>query len=245
MLKSYEETKNLPVALTPEELAQTSESLARHTLEKRKIEREKKAANEVFKERTEDADAQCGYLAAIVEAKTEMRSVKVRVTNDDSALLVYAVRLDTGEEIWRRPMSKEEVAAIDKQIALPLVPQRPGLRLSIFADAWEGLAADDRRVIEHHVRTLDAVVHPHEVEDGPDLVLLEPIPPGALSQPLLDALKGMGITPGVDENGIDGPDAVEPISTTEAGKRAADDFAASEAPKKKGRKKADAASAGA
>jgi len=241
-LKSHEESQNLPVMLTLEELAQTSEHLARHTLETREIEREKKAANERFKERMEDAQAQCAYLAAIVNAKCETRSVKVRVTRDEKEHVIYEVRLDTGEEIKRRAMTLAEVKDIDRQVALPLVPQRPGLRLSIFAEAWEALSDDQRRSIEHHVRMLDAVVHAHPVEDGIDQVLLEPIPPGALAQPLLDALKAVGITPGVEDNGIEGPDTVEPISPSEAGKRAADDHAEGEKSRKKGgRKKADAA----
>ena len=100
--------KYLMCKLTPEEISQASDDLARHLDEQEAIKNEMDALKSQFKGKLELAQANINTKKRLVRDKREMRYVDVEVVSDYTECTIRVTRLDTGETIEDRKMTGDE-----------------------------------------------------------------------------------------------------------------------------------------
>jgi len=100
----------LTYKFTEKELKDISEEMARNYQEKLGIENEKKAVNAEFAAKIESKSALIESLATKINNKQEHRYIDCVIKmNTPKPTLKTLVRVDTGEIIWERNMSAEEM----------------------------------------------------------------------------------------------------------------------------------------
>jgi len=112
--KTTKESQFLKVALTQEEVLQTADELATALDNKTSLAAEKEAVLKSFKSKEAALDAQITEKQQRVRNKYTYRNVECENVLDYGTLETYTRRLDTGDEIMRRPMNEDE-----KQTDLP------------------------------------------------------------------------------------------------------------------------------
>lgn len=100
--------KTLSCDLTPDEIAQYSQDLARITGEQSEIEAEKKEVMSNFAAKINKCVADGRVLARKIITKKEDRQVECDLEYDYAAGQVYTVRTDTGVTIDQRKLTDEE-----------------------------------------------------------------------------------------------------------------------------------------
>lgn len=112
--KTTKEKQFLKVQLTQEEILQAGDDLATAIDNQTRLNGEKEAAMKAFKSREAALDAQITEKQQLVRNKYTFRNIECENVLDYETLEAYTRRLDTDEEIMRRPMDEDE-----KQTALP------------------------------------------------------------------------------------------------------------------------------
>ena len=103
------ETRELPVKLIAEELAQIAKALAERVVAREAVQAEKDAADEGWRAVLKGHDTEIERLAKLYGDGTEDRKVECRREYDIPGGYVMRVwRVDTGETIHERPMTDEE-----------------------------------------------------------------------------------------------------------------------------------------
>jgi len=113
-IKTTKEAHFLQIQLTQDEVLQAGNDLATALDNKTRLEGEKEAAMKAFKAREAALDAQITEKQQLVRNKYTYGNVDCENVLDYEALVTFTRRLDTGEEIMRRPMNDDE-----KQTSLP------------------------------------------------------------------------------------------------------------------------------
>ena len=116
------ETRELPVKLNDDEILQRADEAAKTTREMYAAEEKRKEVGKEMKGHVDELQEKLKRLSRIVETKTEDRPIEVRWERDDGRMMMYLVRLDTGEVVQARAMDAEELAA--RQADLFVVPGR-------------------------------------------------------------------------------------------------------------------------
>lgn len=101
-------TQSLPVRLTTDELLMRSDELAKKIHERDSAEREMKSAQGAAKRKIDVLELEIGRLAEVVRDRQEDRPVEVRELKNWARLTMDTVRLDTGEIVGSRSMSRSE-----------------------------------------------------------------------------------------------------------------------------------------
>ncbi|MFT3708027.1 MAG: hypothetical protein QM817_10260 [Archangium sp.] len=103
------EVRELPVVLSPEELADRAQQLADcHTQLEEHNERSKALRKELSKEK-QVIVARRAMLSGVVKRKQETRDVRVAIQTDMTERKYLEVREDSGEIIAERPLRPEEM----------------------------------------------------------------------------------------------------------------------------------------
>lgn len=105
--------RNLPVALTTEQLEEKSERLTGAILEIRRLEEDKRDYNAKIKEQIEGQRAILSTLTGIVHDRQEFSDVECTAVIDYESGRVVVHRNDNGEEIENR-----EIAELERQMEL-------------------------------------------------------------------------------------------------------------------------------
>lgn len=116
-------TEELICVLSDDEVAARAQLLARGITDLRKVQLEKTLANAGFKSRLDGLESRVEDLAHQVATRSEKRDVEVEVRKDDLRYVVEKIRLDTGEVIFNRPMTTDEVKDANQQ-KLPGIGRR-------------------------------------------------------------------------------------------------------------------------
>jgi hypothetical protein len=103
------ESKTLPVKLTERELRERGDSLASVIQDLNTEEHRQVDIKAQMKARVSELDARKTQLAITISRREEDRDVTIEVWHDYERVRVYAVRRDTGEEIYSRSMTPEEM----------------------------------------------------------------------------------------------------------------------------------------
>jgi hypothetical protein len=102
------EFRRLPVKLSDEEQRQRGKTMAERVEEYNREEADAKAASTVAKARLKNLRRDIDQLADVVTTCTERRDVECAMMRDDRRSEIVWMRLDTHEEIERRPMTETE-----------------------------------------------------------------------------------------------------------------------------------------
>lgn len=113
------EKRTLTCILTPNELERRGAELARATFDWDGAEEEKKSITKTLGETIKNHEANMKRLARVVKSGKEEREVEVEWQAFPSSETMRLIRLDTGEEITSRAMTKEE-RELFRQPPLPL-----------------------------------------------------------------------------------------------------------------------------
>ena len=105
------QTRTLPVKLTADEIALKARELGQKISEHDQLEADKKSASDGFKTRIELADDAIRALGRVVRDGKEYREVEVEERRDEHAKTIETYRLDLGERIDVRPMTRDELQA--------------------------------------------------------------------------------------------------------------------------------------
>lgn len=108
MTKRKFEKIQCKVFLTPEEIEEAADTLARKTQELEDIESEKKSANAGFKDRLERTSGEIRTAGRLYRDKFDMRDVECEIVRDYEAGMVYFIRQDTYETVRKVAMSQSE-----------------------------------------------------------------------------------------------------------------------------------------
>ena len=108
------ETRYLPCKLTDAEVMTKGEELAAFELEREKAITKKKKSLVKHNQAIKDLGAKIGLLSEQIETREESRNVPVTHEQRFEENAVVTIRLDTKEEIERRPMDEH-----DRQSELP------------------------------------------------------------------------------------------------------------------------------
>ena len=109
VLEVKKDRRFLMCALTAEELAGTSDALARYIDDSAAIKDELDTIKAQFKGRTEQCEANIKAAARLIRDKKELRTVDIEVRSDYTNCTITVVRLDTNEVVEAaRPMTGEE-----------------------------------------------------------------------------------------------------------------------------------------
>jgi hypothetical protein len=114
------EKRTLTCELTSSELEQRGAELARCTFDWEEAEEQKKGVTKTLGDVIKNHEVNMKRLARIVRSGKEEREVEVEWKPFISSETMRQIRLDTGEEISSRPMTKEE-KELYRQRPLPLV----------------------------------------------------------------------------------------------------------------------------
>jgi hypothetical protein len=106
------ETRDLPVKLTEEELAQIAKALAVQAVARAGVQAEKDAADDVWRHVLKGHDAEIERLTKLYGDGTEERPVECRREFDMPANVYRLVRTDTGEAVIERAMTAEELERV-------------------------------------------------------------------------------------------------------------------------------------
>ena len=104
------EIRNLPVRLTEEELQRKGQELSEVIEKHAEIDSERAGIAKQFKDKLETLDDKARELAKQIRTKTEERPVEVHQRKDQLNATVDLYRTDTGEVVYSRPMTAEELA---------------------------------------------------------------------------------------------------------------------------------------
>lgn len=102
------EFRKLNVKLTSEEQRQRGKTLAERVEEYNREEQEMKAAAELARAKLKNLRRDIDALADVVDTGTERREIECALMRDDRRLEIVWMRLDTHEEVERRPMTETE-----------------------------------------------------------------------------------------------------------------------------------------
>jgi hypothetical protein len=102
------EYRTLPVMLTEDEVKQKGDVLATRIEERAKLDGERKAASERFKEELKEIDGDIGSLARQLRERKEHRVINCMWERDDARFSMVLIRQDTGEIVDTRPMRDDE-----------------------------------------------------------------------------------------------------------------------------------------
>ncbi len=106
---------------TADELAEFSQELARHTLERSRLEQAKKEVDSQFKSQIEAENTQITLLAGNISTKHERRMISCAILwHNPTPGRATICRIDTGEVVRERAMNFEEL-----QERLPFEPPKP------------------------------------------------------------------------------------------------------------------------
>ena len=101
-------TQSLPVRLTTDELLLRSDELAKTIRERDETERAMKSAQATAKRKIDSLELDITRLAEVVRDRQENRPVEVREIKNWDRLTMDTIRLDTGEVVGSRSMSRSE-----------------------------------------------------------------------------------------------------------------------------------------
>lgn len=101
-------TQSLPVRLTTDELLLRSDELAQKIRERDDAERAMKSAQATAKRKIDTLELDITRLAEVVRDRQEDRPVEVREIKNWDRLTMDTIRLDTGEIVGSRSMSRSE-----------------------------------------------------------------------------------------------------------------------------------------
>lgn len=131
-MKENRLTKELAVALTPEEFETKSRDLAKICQEIGLKQYLQKAAAKAAKEEIERLEDERAKLASVVKDKAEYRDVDCVERFDHTRRMAITVRLDTGEEIAHRAM---EIHEYQEEMDLHANPAGKSVRFPKTAEA--------------------------------------------------------------------------------------------------------------
>lgn len=109
--------RNLKCQLSDEEVSARGQEVSQLLGEKYEAELAKKAAADTHKEKISTIDSRIAKLAKECREKAEYRMVECIYNRDDDLRKVELIRTDTGEQIFHRPLTREE-------LQLRLIPKR-------------------------------------------------------------------------------------------------------------------------
>lgn len=130
MGKQKEEPKHVDIQKASEmlkcdlqdtELLQFGEDLANAQSEIHELNTQLDGIKKEYKSKTSALEAEVDKLGNLLRQKYQMREVECEVTCDYDEGIVIVKRMDTGEEVKRRPMTDSEL-----QRELKLFPEKPG-----------------------------------------------------------------------------------------------------------------------
>lgn len=101
-------TKSLKVQLEPEEIAKRAIGMAGQHAELARVVDEKDETAKHFKATIARIESEINEQAVAVNSGFVYQDVECEEHEDWDSKRVYQVRIDTGEEIWERPMTEEE-----------------------------------------------------------------------------------------------------------------------------------------
>lgn len=107
-VKTTHETRTLKCKLTPEEITEASDALARNLDEIEMLEDEQQKIRSDFKARIEAEEAGTRVQKNLVRDKYAFRPVRCTLTLNYTTLRAITARDDTGEVIADRAMSEDE-----------------------------------------------------------------------------------------------------------------------------------------
>ena len=106
-----QESRNVFVALTDDEVAKYAQEAAKITLDIGELEDQKKAAASTFKDRIDRAFCTVRELSRKVTDHRELRDVECIWYADTKKKKAFLVRQDTGEEVASRDLTVKEMQA--------------------------------------------------------------------------------------------------------------------------------------
>lgn len=109
MLKLNEERKILPCALAEYEVTERGRLLSARVKELEDLQEEKKQVNAKLKDQIDSTTKEVKRLATIVKNGVENRVVTVLHRLDEKEKAVESIRMDTGEVIYVRPATPQEL----------------------------------------------------------------------------------------------------------------------------------------
>jgi hypothetical protein len=107
-IRRRKEKKDLLCELTPKELQENADALARAFEDLQLAEADEKEMKKQFAASKSELEAKIAKLAALQRAKKEMRAVAIEITTDYGKKTVAAVRQDTGATVEERKLNKDE-----------------------------------------------------------------------------------------------------------------------------------------
>lgn len=110
-IEPREYIKYLPCDLTADELLEKGRSLAERHAEIADIRRQMKEKSSEFKEQISEIEGDISTLTKEIRSRAEHREVIVVEKFDFAEKRVAQVRKDTGEQVYSRPMSEDELQA--------------------------------------------------------------------------------------------------------------------------------------
>jgi hypothetical protein len=105
---TWTDTRILPVPLTPEELQEAGDQLARALQKKGDAELEEATRRKEFKEAVERMDHEVTHWQRLVLERSRQEPVEVAVRYDGQDDEILAARKDTGEVLYRRRATRDE-----------------------------------------------------------------------------------------------------------------------------------------
>lgn len=101
-------TERLPCDLTPDEVRHRGEQLAEVESDLELLELDRKDAMDGFKTSKKESERRRDELVEQIRGRSESRDVRVKDQLDSNQQEMVTVRLDTGEEVRRRPLTDHE-----------------------------------------------------------------------------------------------------------------------------------------
>ena len=108
MTKSKPFTRNLPVMLTMDDLADRRDELVGHLEEIDELEEKRKKVVAEFKTKVDRSKARTKILARVIRSREELRPVECHRIADLERLILVVVREDTGEIVEERELTDDE-----------------------------------------------------------------------------------------------------------------------------------------
>lgn len=112
----WRETRYLPVPLTPEELCERGEMLAKLLADGAELAAQHKKSRDAMKEAETQLDGQIGATAAVIRERVETRPVPVELRCILALGLVEMIRTDTGEHLGTRAATPDDKARAQLQV---------------------------------------------------------------------------------------------------------------------------------
>lgn len=112
---------NLPVLLTLDELREKGAQLAKVVSDLAAYVQSRKDAASHWKTLIDGKNTEISRLARVVETRQEHRDVECEIISNYKDGSVTLIRLDTGDQVWERPMDE-----VERQRALFMPPEGGG-----------------------------------------------------------------------------------------------------------------------